>query len=60
MSISRDECAAVILAGGSSRRMGRCKAALTLDGESMLRRIARCLSGFGELWISANDPDLDT
>lgn len=58
MPIERKDCAAVILAGGLSRRMGRCKATLLLDGETMLQRTARCLDGFPELLISANDPAL--
>ena len=58
MAVSKDDLAAVILAGGQSRRMGRCKATLALNGESMLRRTARCMEGFPELLISANDPAL--
>ena len=46
------DCDAVILAGGHSRRMGRCKALLELGGERVLDRLARELSGFHKLWIS--------
>lgn len=58
MSIRKQDCAGVILAGGMSRRMGRCKAELEIDGETMLSRTARCFAGFPELLISANDPAL--
>lgn len=58
MSIRKEDCGAVLLAGGSSRRMGRCKALLEVDGETLLRRTIRVLDGFGELWLSANDPAL--
>jgi CTP:molybdopterin cytidylyltransferase MocA len=39
--------AGVILAGGSSRRMGRPKAALELDGEPFVARIARLMADSG-------------
>lgn len=58
MALEKQNCAGVILAGGMSRRMGRCKARLPVEGESMLSRTARCFSGFPELLISANDPAL--
>jgi molybdopterin-guanine dinucleotide biosynthesis protein A len=35
-----DDCTALILAGGDSRRMGQDKAALVLDGESLLDRVS--------------------
>ena len=58
MAISPANCGAVILAGGQSRRMGRCKALLEFDGEPLLARLVREMSAFDELWISANDPAL--
>ena len=41
-------CTAVILAGGQSRRMGRDKRFLTLEGESFIERMLRLASGFAE------------
>ena len=32
---------AIVLAAGFSRRMGRCKLTLTLDGEPLVRRAVR-------------------
>jgi molybdopterin-guanine dinucleotide biosynthesis protein A len=51
------EFGAVILVGGASRRMGRDKARLTIDGESFLEKIANELSGFNELLLSVNKPE---
>ena len=45
----------VILAGGKSRRMGRDKAELTLNGVRFLDKLVWELSGFEELWISVDD-----
>ena len=53
------DCDAVILAGGHSRRMGRCKALLELGGERVLDRLARELSGFHKLWISLGTAPVD-
>ena len=39
-------CTAVVLAGGESRRMGRDKRSLTLEGQSFLERIVNLASGF--------------
>ncbi|WP_298035454.1 molybdenum cofactor guanylyltransferase [uncultured Dysosmobacter sp.] len=58
MAISAKNCGAMILAGGQSRRMGRCKALLELDGETLISRLAKQLDGFGELLLSANDPQV--
>lgn len=47
-----------ILAGGESRRMGRDKGLLPLDGTSMIEAVAAQLSPYArEVIIGANDPD---
>ena len=58
MAISRSDCAALILAGGKSSRMGRCKALLSLEGRTFLQRLTGALDGFPHLYLSANDPAL--
>ena len=58
MAISPDTCGAVILAGGASKRMGRCKALLPVDGQTMLERTRALLTDFDEILLSANDPAL--
>lgn len=58
MSLTYKACGAVILAGGQSRRMGRCKALLTISGETLIARLAGQLSRFPELLLSANDSAL--
>ena len=58
MAFPIERCGAVILAGGQSKRMGRCKALLEIQGETMVSRLARQLSRFSELLLSANDPAL--
>lgn len=58
MAFPIERCGAVILAGGQSKRMGRCKALLAMQGETMLSRLTRQLSPFSELLLSANDPVL--
>lgn len=40
MAIPAERCGAVILCGGQSRRMGTCKALLTVDGVPVLHRLA--------------------
>lgn len=52
------EIGAALLAGGQSRRMGRDKAQLLLDGQSFQARVAAQLSGFPErlLSIAPGDP----
>lgn len=58
MAFPIERCGAVILAGGQSKRMGKCKALLEVQGETMISRLARQLSLFSELLLSANDPVL--
>lgn len=58
MAISLERCGAVILCGGQSRRMGTCKARLTVEGEPVLHRLAGALSFFEERLLSANDAAL--
>lgn len=58
MAFPIEHCGAVILAGGHSKRMGRCKALLEIQGETMLSRLVRQLSPFSELLLSANNPEL--
>ena len=58
MPLTKDCCTPVILAGGASRRMGTCKALLEINGETMLARIRRQLSGFERVLLSTGDPTL--
>ena len=58
MPLTKDRCTPVILAGGASRRMGTCKALLEINGETMLARICRQLSGFERVLLSTGDPTL--
>ncbi len=57
MAIPISACAAAILAGGQSLRMGRCKGLLPMGAETMLQRTARILSPFDEILLSANTPE---
>lgn len=51
----------VILAGGRSRRMGRDKATLEIDGQSMARRLQQLFSDlFRQVLIAGDRPDLAT
>ena len=58
MAILPTQCAAVILCGGQSRRLGRCKARLCYRGESWLARLLEQLQAFDERWLATNDPSL--
>lgn len=50
---------ALVLAGGSARRMGgQTKALLELDGISFLQRLAMAFEPFEEKLLSTNDPSL--
>lgn len=59
MPLNYDHCAAVILAGGRSKRMGTCKALLPIGEEPLIRYIYGQLSAFDDRCLSANDPVLD-
>ena len=49
---------AIILSGGQSRRMGRDKALLELDGERLLDRVANTLSAISDdIIVVAGEPD---
>ncbi len=51
------DVAAVLLAGGQSRRMGRNKALLPIDGIPLLERLSGCLRELtDEVILSASDP----
>ena len=50
--------AGAVLAGGASRRMGRNKAALVVDGVPMLHRVAATLAAAGCLPVAAVGGDL--
>lgn len=46
------ELSAVILAGGSSKRMGKDKAGLLFEGRTFLDRIISQLDGIGDIYVS--------
>lgn len=58
MAISPTECDAWILAGGKSRRMGRCKAFLPIGPTTILQYLTQELSSFSQVYLSANDSAL--
>ncbi len=54
-----NDCAAIVLAGGNSSRMGRPKALLQLGGVSLIERIVLQLRPLtDEIRIITNEPDL--
>jgi len=54
----RENAAAIILAGGGSRRMGTDKSMLPLEGRPLITAISEQLRGsFDQVLISANDAD---
>lgn len=55
-----DNCTALILAGGDSRRMGQDKASLVFDGQTLLQRVASIVQPlFAETIISVRQPRED-
>ncbi len=52
-----ESCSAIIMAGGSAKRMGEDKRFLKVGNENLLERQVRILKQhFPEVIISANDP----
>ena len=51
------DCPALILAGGASKRMGRDKATMVVEGVTMIERVAQALksAGFARILISVRD-----
>jgi len=57
-----DDCTAVIMAGGDSRRMGRDKASLPLGEQTLIEHVATALNPvFGKVWVSVrrHRPEID-
>jgi len=55
-----NDCTAVILSGGESRRMGRDKAGIKIDGKTLLQHAVDVLSPlFAELMVSVHAPRSD-
>lgn len=55
-----EDCTALILAGGDSRRMGQDKAALQLDGKTLLERVTATMQQvFPKVIISVRQPRAD-
>ncbi len=51
------DCTALILAGGDSRRMGQDKAALVLDGRTLLQRVTATMQSiFPKVIVSVRQP----
>jgi molybdopterin-guanine dinucleotide biosynthesis protein A len=54
------DCTAIILAGGESKRMGRDKAALPFNGETLLQRVIACVQPlFVQTLVSVRQPRAD-
>lgn len=50
----------LLLCGGQSSRMGRCKALLPFGAEPLVQRVARAGRAFPERILSVNDPAIPT
>ena len=55
-----EDCSAIILAGGESKRMGRDKAVLLLHGETLLQRVTASVQPmFAQTMLSVRQPRAD-
>lgn len=55
--MSTEDCTALILAGGDSRRMGQDKAMLVLDGQTLLARVTDTMRRlFPKVLVSVREP----